>query len=328
MFPWIVQLGLGDSLINAIINEGLQPTGVVSWVRQQSQWQNMFPNIRRDDGTMRTNESQYLQTLDNYRQTLTAWGVDTSVYDNEMLSLWMRDEVDVNELNQRFQTYDTVRRAGPDVMAAFYVYGGLSLSTDDLYNAVIDPNVAPDLIREYETGAASGLDYPTFIGRVVDIVSQTTGASVDRTTAAALLDQLSHGGDPFNGGYLSLAELTNAFDASMIGSTATAQGLALPTIDRIQEFRTAGITRTAALQQYGQFARDQNFLNAAITRSSGQSFDQSDFESASFLSDPNEQRRLQRGLAQEASRSKAGGAFSFGREDGRLQQAGLSALRN
>jgi hypothetical protein len=178
---------------------------------------------------------------------------------------------------------------------------------------------------EYATRAA-GLDYGTFIGRVLDIAAQDS--NIDRESGAALADQLLHGGDPVNGDYLSLSELLNAFEAAMIGSAATAVGLAMPDISRIEEFRLVGISHAQARQGYGQFARDENFLNAVVQRSRGAEFGQEEFEEAQFLSDPDEQRNLARGLAQEEARARDGGGFTFGQESGRLTQQGLSAFRN
>jgi len=45
---------------------------------------------------------------------------------------------------------------------------------------------------------------------------------------------------------LGLDELTSAVEFAMIGGAASAQGLTLPTAERIAEIRQAGVDRTPA----------------------------------------------------------------------------------
>lgn len=328
-FPWINSLpGLRDFIWGIIQSRPRVSTAaIISEVRNNwDGYDGLFPNIRREDGSMRMNEGTYLSTLDGYRRTLGRFGL-AEQYSNAQLSEFLANEIDVNELQDRLTIFDRIQRGGHDLKVAMYVYGGISLSDDDLYDMVVDPSYAGEVSEEYWANAQE-LDYPTFLGRAADVVTQTTGTVVDRETTVTVLDQLLHGGDPSAGEYLSLVELEAAFEAAMVGSAATMQGLALPDFEDIEQFRMAGINRSAALQRYGEFARDRDFLNAVVSRRDMGGFSQENFEAASFLSNPDQQRRLQRGLAQEAARASGGASFGFGQSQGRIQQAGMTAFRN
>lgn len=326
-FPWLANLGAEvTTLIDTLVREGRSTDFILSRIRATGGYQTMFPNIRRPDGTMRLNEGQFMNQMDSYRAVMNQYGMTD--YDNAALSNFLASDVDVNELNQRLRTWDAVQRGGGDLRTAFYVYAGISLSDSDLYDYMVDPVDRGNMDAQYAAAQAAGLDYNTFLQRTAEIAAINTGVQVDPQTNMALVDQLLHGGNPTSGQYLSLSELMNAYEAAMIGSAATSVGLRLADISRIEEFRQVGITHAQARQGYGQFARDQAFLNAVVERARVQNFGQTDFEDASFLSDPDAQRNLTRGMAQEEARSKGAGSFAFGQEAGRLNQSGLSALRN
>lgn len=328
-YPWLAGLGLRDFILGLVTdNPRISSTAIISQVRNNwGGYDELFPNIRRDDGTMRMNEATFLTTMDNYRRVLNRFDGLGDEYTRAQLSQFLANEIDVGELQDRLTVYDRIQRGGHDLKAAFYVYGGISLTDDDLYDMVVDPDYAGDVTSQYYANAQN-LDYPTFLGRVTDIATQTTGTMLPRETAATVLDQLLHNGDPVDGEYLSLVELEAAFEAAMIGSAATQQGLALPDFSRIEQFRMAGINRTQALQKYGEYARDRDFFNAVVGRRDMGDFSQQNFESASFLFDPDQQRRLQRALVQEQSRGKGGTSFAFQNVAGRIAQGGMSAFRN
>lgn len=322
-FPWLEQLGLGG-LVSGLIIEGYETPYILAQIRASSQYQAMFPNITRGDGTMRMSEGAYMTQMDLYRGVVQQYGLS---YDNAALSNFLANDIDANELNQRLRTWDSIQRGSADLRAAFYVYAGISFSDDELYRFAVDENYQGQVINEYQS-RAQDLDYQTFLTRAAEIATRTHDVGFDTQTNVALLDQLLHGGDPTNGRYLSLSELLNAYDAAMIASAATSVGLALPDLSRIEEFRMVGISHAQARQGYGQFARDQNFLDAVVQRARGTGFGQAEFEEASFLSDPDQQRNLARGMAQEEARARDGGGFTFGQQSGRLTQEGLSAFRS
>lgn len=327
-FPWVAEAGLTDQIVNWIRNEGYTGEALVGLIRQTDQWQSMFVGIRRDDGTLRMNEGQYMATMDAYRGVLQRqFGSEARNYTNAELSNFLVNDIDPNEVADRLQMYDRIVEGGAEIRAAFYVYAGISMSDDDLYNYVVDPFTQRSFDEQYE--GAGQIDYGTFLVRTAEVAIDQTGAAISPDQAVPLLDLLYHGGQPLGGDYLSLSELRNAFEYAMLGSTALAQGLDMPDIDTIRQIREAGITRAQALQAYGQFVKDRSRLDAIYRRAGSGEFSQSVFEEGTFLSDGNVQRGLDRALAMEDARAQAAGSFGFGQSSsGGVAQPGFSAFRS
>ena len=297
---------------------------------------------------MRATEAQYQAVNDDFRRIMRQYGDQGSNYNDpsDFASFW-NSEIDPNELRDRFEIYDAVRNAS-DVKDAFYVYAGLSVSDDQLYEAVVNPDSqGARLAREYNQAvAASPLDYNTFITRASEralagVVSTlerlseqgvATGAaieqvrSVDPEFGRNMADLLYHGGTPSDTATnLSLAQLTRAYEYSLIGSAARAQGFELPTGTRLEQLRLAGVDRARALEGYGQFAQNQNQIRAMVNRFRGADvgFGVEDFERAVFLNSAEESELLARAASLEASFGRQTGSAALSQQGGRVVQRGL-----
>ena len=210
-FPWIDQLGLTKQL-QTWVTQGLTSDAIVAELRQTPQYKQRFPGILRPDGTMRMNEAQYLSTEDNYRQLLKQYGRPGQEYSNpqDFVGLFSND-IDPNEFKQRLDTYDQIQRSSSFVKAAFYVYAGLKITDDQLYQAVANPDTFTQLTSQYQQAVtANPPDYQTFINRATEFAlsdtadkanknfgggSPTTQAlqNTDPAQAASRMDNLYHG---------------------------------------------------------------------------------------------------------------------------------------
>ena len=347
MFPWLANLGLDQQILEWSI-QGLPPEGIVANVRNSSQYKSRFVGIFRPNGEMRMSESEYLNTEEQYRQLMRQYfRPDYEYNDPNDFKMLFDSETSVDELSKRFQVYDQVRTGSQDVKDAFYVYAGLKITDDDLYNAVVNPEFRDGLTQQYtEATAKQPLDYSTWITRATEaglsrVVQSLTSlqsqgvdvnnalaavSKVDPTFAQSMMDVLLHGGSPNDPSrYLSLNEALHSFEIAMIGGAASLQGLALPTADRAEAFRQAGIDRAKALETYGKYATNQNFFSGAVQRAQlGTGFTQSQFENAVFLSSASDQQLLERALSYEKSLGETSGSFGFSVDQaGRLQQRGL-----
>lgn len=345
-YPWLARLGIG-TLLHQWVVEGYQGDALVGLVRQTQQYQGLFPGIKRNDGTLRMNEASYLQTADQYRNVLRSFGAADYRYDSPFdLSVFFEADISPDELQQRYQIYDTVRRGGmDDVRDAFYIYAGKPMSDDDLYNYVVNPDARNSFDDEYnQRVAAQPLDYHTWITRATErglqkVVTQLTNLqregvvtgtainqirNLDPDFARQMMDLLYHGGNTGpDGGYLGVNELMNAFQFALIGGAAAEQGLSVPSIERVNAIRQAGVDRAKALEQYSSFAQQKNLLAGAVQRAGGSQFGQSEFEQAVFLQSAPEQELLRRAQAQEEALGKRSGAASFSQAGARLTQSGL-----
>jgi hypothetical protein len=348
LFPWIQQLGLTPEWFHTLAAESAGPDEVIAKLRQAPQYRQRFPGLFRNDGSMRMTEAQYIGQEDTYRRLLRQYGHDMSNYQSPVSLVGIfESEQDPNEFRDRLEVYRMLGEGSQDQRDAFYVYAGMQVTVDDLFEAIVDPAAGQRLQDEYNRNVASQpLDYPTWITRATEVglqrVAQTltdaqrngrlTGAVVQQVLqthpdfARQIMDALYTGGsgDVNQAAPLSLQELLATFEYAALGSAAKAAGLELPDKARLAEMRSIGVTRAQAMQEYSIYGGKRGVFNAALQRIRGQSFTQNDFERAAFLGDATAQRDLAMGLAAEEAAGRSGGQFRFDQNRaGRLFQQGL-----
>lgn len=344
--PWLEQLGIQQQLLQWTI-DGFDGEAIVGLVRETPQWKAMFPGIRREDGTLRMKESDYLRVRDAYRTLIFNFTGRELNNPADFTGLFERN-ISPAELEERLQIWDIVQRDGGEIRSAFYVYAGMRLSDEDLYRYIVDREARQNFDAEYTTRAAQQqLTYDLFITRATEVGIQQVvddlielrrqGVATDEAirrvqdldpnVARQLMDVLYHGGRPDGGDYLALNELTRAFELAMIGSAATQQGFALPTEERVRAFRQAGIDRAKALEEYGRFAANQRLIEGMVARAGGGRFSQADWEQAVFLRSGPENELLRRAQRQEDSlgMTPGGPSFTIG-TGGQLMQQGLGRV--
>jgi hypothetical protein len=344
-FPWLERVGASADWLRQQAIDVAQPDEILTRLRQTSGYKAATQGIQRADGTLRMSEKDFFDRTNDFRKVLKQYGRSDYEYDNpnDLLSFF-ESEVDPNELKQRLETYQAIDRSSQDMKDAFYVYAGMRVSTDDLYNATVRPESQRQMQDEYmQRTSAAPLDYQTWITRATEAGlnrvtkrlqdEQSNGAltgqavssvmSIDPAFARQMADVLHTGSNGTR--TLELPELMHAFETAMIGSAASANGLQLPDAQRIEEFRQAGVDRAKALKSYGDFGVKKNLLDAVVQRATGgKTFDQKQFEDASFLHTKDASNLLEQGLAgeQAAGFRSGAGAISQGR-DGLVKQGGF-----
>lgn len=347
-FPWWQQLAIPMSQLQGWIAQGLSGDALYNQITKTPQYESYFPAIRRSDGTKRMDEAQYKQREDDYRTLMKQYGDPSYSYTNPSdLSAFFEQEIDPNELKQRFDVYKSVQN-DQDVKDAFYVYAGMKPTDDQLYYAIVSPTARKALEDEYNRQvAAKPLDYLTWVSRAAEAglsrVTNMTGAltqqgiltgvalqriqAVDPNFARQMMDQLYHGGDPSANTtqLLNLDELMHSFEYAMLGSAASVNGFQLPDKQRLEQIRNAGIDRTKALQAYGDYAHNQNLIAGEVSRAGGGTFGQNEFEQAVLLQQGDAAGTLAQAQAQEKALGHASGGpeFAKDRATGRTTQSGL-----
>jgi len=345
-FPWIEVLGLWKMVENAIRND--EPWELIyARLQQTDQYKRQFAGMFDNRGQRRfASEAEYLNELEKYRQVLRTYGAYDPKNDDPLDFVSMITQgITPEQLEQRFRVYKELERSGQDVVDAFYVYAGMNITVDDLYRATVSDEYREKLRSSYnQTVAGQKLDYEKFITRATErglnrVVSalgrmqklgMLTGQAVaeiqaiDPNFAREMMGALFTAGGDKAAKSLSLDELMASFEYALIGSAATESGLAMPTKERIEELRRAGIDRAQALRAYGSFAEKQNALDAMAQRAKlTDSFDQQMFEDAVLLARGDAQRVLQRAMSFERSLGQQQGAFQQRlSDDGRLEQVG------
>jgi hypothetical protein len=348
LFPWIEQLGFTPEWFQELAATSASGEQVLAQLRQAPQYKQRFPGLWRTDGSLRMNEAQYLATESNYRQLLRQYGFNENDYASPVsLVGFFEGEIDPNELKDRLDVYKQVQDGGQSTRDAFYVYAGLNVTNDDLFEAIVDPAAGQRLTDEYNRRIASGqFDYTTWITRATEVglerVAQTlgdlskTGAvtgdvvqtilRTDPGFARQIMDALYTGGSgQVNQAQpLDLQELLSAFEYAAIGAAASNSGLELPTLERVAEIRAAGVDRARASQAYLEYGQNRGIYSGAIGRSRGDRFTQGQFEQAAFLNDAQQASDLRSAMAAEEAAGNARSAFRFDQDrTGRLFQRGL-----
>ena len=344
-FPWLSDLGLGPQLLGWV-QDGYNDESLVGLVRQTEQWSTMFSGIKRNDGTLRYTENQYLQVKDAY-STLIFNYTGKRVTSSAQVQGLIENDVSPDEMEKRLQVFDTIKRDGGSVRSAFYVYAGMRLSDDDLYRYAVDPTEKSQLDAQYtQQSAATNLTYETWITRATEVGLQNVTdqliqlkaqgintdeavrriQSINPDAARQMTDLLYHGGDPQARNFLPLNDLMRAFEYALIGSAATDQGFALPDEQRIGAFRQAGVDRAKALDAYGSFAANAGKITG-MTQRIGQQFGQSEWENAQFLRNGAAMATLDQAQSQEKALGAASTSGDFGFDAaGRLKQRGLTLV--
>ncbi|KKL61180.1 hypothetical protein LCGC14_2197920, partial [marine sediment metagenome] len=274
-YPWLQVIGLDQFVVDAIRNGALVDE-VLGKVRQTTQYKARFPGLVKADGTRRfSNEAEYLREEQAYRQVLIDFGAFDPDQDSAYDYLSFMDQgITSEQLKTRFQVYRSLERGSTELRDAFYVYAGMQVSVDDLYQAVVSPEFRQQMVSTYdETVAKQDLDYETYITRATErglervvetlrnmqTLGLVTGSavsqmmSIDPNFAREMMGALFQSTGAATG-TMSVDELLSSFDYALIGSAAQQSGFVLPTKERLEEFRSAGVDRARALRGYSQAA--------------------------------------------------------------------------
>jgi hypothetical protein len=349
LHPWMRDLGLSATwLQTAIAESGSNASELAARIRGTTQYKRRFQGMYRTDGTQRWTEAQHIQREDGIRNLLRQYGINVQqeYSTRESLIGFHESEQSLDEVRDRLEVWNFVKTSGQTVKDAFYVYAGLKLQDDDLFEALVDGAREQELFRSYNRGRAQlAPDYASFITRATEVGNQRvaneltnlqkrgvlTGQavqrilSIDPNFARQMMDAIYTGGDPTPGtaGALDLQHLLSSYEFASIGAAAAEAGLALPTRERLAEIRAAGVDRARAMEGYRNFGRDRSRLASAIQRARGVDFGQTQFEQAEFLGNATQARNLQSGIGYMEARGKTEGSFRFTEERGRLVQTGL-----
>ena len=341
-FSWISEIGIGLTTIRSwIVSDGItSPGALVEKLRGTQQYKDRFWAIRRPDGTLRYSENQYLQVEDQIRQVLTRFGDDQYDYSNPAdVGRLMEITDDPREWEQRFQRYRDLEDSSQSVRDAFYMYTGTAPSVDDLYRAIIDPNAADALVAQFNSSITSGIDYETWISRATEVglrrvteqlqaMAQSGATTMETLEAVRSIDpefarQMVTTIDASAEGAMQWDELVSGFELAMIAGAAGEEGFQLPSLERAQLFRNAGVDRSRALQAYSKIRQGEARNRAALQRA-GFDADLKFLEDAQLLGRGEAVARLENALSQEAAKGFAGGSARLGVDDeGDIVNVGL-----
>jgi hypothetical protein len=347
-YAWLEVVGLEQFVID-VIRDGATVDEALAKVRQTPQYKARFPAMIAADGRRRfSTEAAYLAEEQSYRQVMIDFGVFDPYQDSPVDYMAFFDSsIAPEQLRQRFTMYRALEEGSQDLRDAMYVYAGLDVSVDDLFQAVVSPEFRQQMISTYDEAVAlQNLDYETFITRATERglqrVTETlrnmqtlglvTGQavsqmlSIDPNFAREMMGAIFQSGTP-DTRTLGVEELMAAFDYAMLGSAATEAGFQLPTRERIAEFRAAGVDRARALRGFSEAALRRAGLEGMAARFNQGGVSQEVLEGAFVLGEARAASDVTRLFELERSLGRTGGGFTRRLEGDRVVQVGRSVAQ-
>lgn len=342
-YPWLELIGLMDFVV-AEVRAGSTVDEILAKARQTPQYRARFPGMVRGDGVRRfPTEADYLREEEAYRSVLREFGAWDPDQDSPLGYLAFMDRgIAPEELRRRLAYYRALERSARDIQDAFYVYAGLQVTVDDLYQAVVSPEFRQQMINRYDEAVAkTPLDYELWITRATDrglvraveslramqTLGLATGEAVSRLLAVDPGFAREMMGALFTASVsgtrtLTLDELLSAFDYAMVGSAASEAGFELPSRERVNQFIQAGVDRARAVRGYSEAALRKAGLASMTERHRGPELSQSFLEDAFVSGLPSAQSLVSGLFAQERALGQTGIGFSRGLEGERVVQQG------
>lgn len=109
-FPWLQGALLND--FSKLWSETGDPTAALGKLRQTDRYQRTFQGIRRDDGTLRMDENEYMSTMVGYRVAFEEFGLDASQFSQKDFVRMIEREVSAQEAFQAASQAQRFREPG------------------------------------------------------------------------------------------------------------------------------------------------------------------------------------------------------------------------
>ncbi len=122
-------------------------------MRQSPAYDTHFPGNRRDNGTFRLTEQEYMTTVDGFQQSVAQYGLNPSVFAGKFQSL-IEGDVSVNEFAGRLSQAWNMMNTGPQgaggvsqTMAYYAEAYGIAMTPEAVFGTFIDPDLAQDVLN-------------------------------------------------------------------------------------------------------------------------------------------------------------------------------------
>lgn len=138
LFPWIPNALLGV-FVDAWVEMG-DPNLAMAELRADPRYPTYFAGNRRDDGTVRLPEAEYLSNMEAYARDLAGYGVDPADFQEQFVGLIEGDVSPQEFRNDRLAPLYLEVVSNSDQIRAFYaqIVGATSLSDSALFASALD----------------------------------------------------------------------------------------------------------------------------------------------------------------------------------------------
>ena len=137
------------------------------WLRQSPEYDQYFPGIKRDDGSIRYPnfpEATYLNNIESFKRTVASLGINPEVFDEEYVNL-ISGDTSPQEFNARVENINArVMLAGDAIKDYYATEFGLGMSDQGIIASLMSDRVGDAILQRQITmaeigGEAAGRNY-------------------------------------------------------------------------------------------------------------------------------------------------------------------------
>ena len=172
------------------------PELALAAMRQAPEYDTYFAGNRREDGSVRYTENEYLAITESFSLSLASYGVDPSFFAG-MYGELIAGEVSPAEFERRIsQMYQDIVSASEEVRAYYadqYGIDASQLSDEELFAAALDPSISEDILNQRISvatiggaGSVYGFDVDPDIARRLADRDMTASDAAQLFSSAAL----------------------------------------------------------------------------------------------------------------------------------------------
>jgi hypothetical protein len=150
LFPWLEGSGLLAIYLRNYVEHG-DPDLAWAYTQQTQEYDDFFPGMKRDDGSTRMTEMQYMSRIEGYRRRVAAVGINPDVFASKYGDLIAYDKSPDEFGAQVSAIYDRIILGGQAYIDAYANAYGFpdttrevliaSLMDDDIHNALLDQQI-------------------------------------------------------------------------------------------------------------------------------------------------------------------------------------------
>lgn len=163
LFPWLPP-ELLDIYADAWARTG-DPNLALAELRASPNYNNFFPGNRRDDGSLRLSEAEYLARIDGFKLALGQFNLNPANFEGRFAEMIVGGLTAGQFASRLSAAFNQIITAMPEIRAAFSDEAGITMTDEAIFAAFLDPGLGDDIINRRISqaqiggaGAAAGFD--------------------------------------------------------------------------------------------------------------------------------------------------------------------------
>lgn len=141
---------LDDRLIRLFLNKYAESGNerlALAEMRADPIMNDIYPGIKRDDGSLRMTEQEYVAAVDNMKATVRTYNLNPNEFQDDIVSA-ISGDVSPLEFRQRMEAgYEGVVNNIPQVKQAYLDNFGIDLPDESIFAMFVSPNVATKILE-------------------------------------------------------------------------------------------------------------------------------------------------------------------------------------